>query len=159
MSEERRKRQQERVDSNPAAGKNNGLLVYAGILILLAGAYLAGRYYRNHKARSSDQTEIVSPPDHKYDSFAKCLASKQAKMYGLYWCPHCADQKHMFGDAFQYVPYVECAVGAPGSGKITPECQAAGVKLFPSWQFGAVPPKEGVLSLEDLSARTGCSLP
>jgi hypothetical protein len=143
MSEERRKRQQERVESESNAEKKKRVLMYAGILVLLAAAFLAGRYYRNHK----------------YDSFAKCLASKQAKMYGLYWCPHCADQKHMFGDAFQYVPYVECAVGAPGSGKITPECQAAGVKLFPSWQFGAAPPKEGVLSLEDLSARTGCSLP
>ena len=162
MSEERRKRLQERTE--PSAKKETSLFVYAGILLLLVAAYLGGRYYRIHKAASSeaassDRTEIVAPPDHMYDSFAKCLASKQAKMYGLYWCPHCADQKRMFGDAFQYVPYVECAVGQPGSGKITPECQAAGVKLFPSWQFGAAPPKEGVLSLEELSVKTGCSLP
>jgi len=143
MSEERRKRQQERTDSASNADKRKRLFVYAVIAILLAAAYLAGRYYRNHK----------------YDSFAKCLASKQAKMYGLYWCPHCADQKRMFGDAFHYVPYVECAVGPPGSGQLAPACQAAGVKLFPSWQFGATPPKEGVLSLEDLSVKTGCSLP
>jgi len=143
MSEERRKRQQERTDSASNADKRKPLFVYAVIAILLAAAYLAGRYYRNHK----------------YDSFAKCLASKQAKMYGLYWCPHCADQKRMFGDAFHYVPYVECAVGPPGSGQLAPACQAAGVKLFPSWQFGATPPKEGVLSLEDLSVKTGCSLP
>jgi len=143
MSEERRKRQQDRVDGGSSADKKKRLLLYAGILILLAGAFIAGRYYRNHR----------------YDSFAKCLASKQAKMYGLYWCPHCVDQKRMFGDAFHYVPYVECAVGAPGSGQMQPVCQAAGVKLFPSWQFGAAPPKEGVLSLEELSARTGCSLP
>jgi hypothetical protein len=43
-----------------------------------------GWYYRNHR----------------YDGFAKCLASKQAKMYGLYWCPHCAEQKEMFGKPF-----------------------------------------------------------
>ena len=143
MSEERRKRQQERQGSASKQEKTTRILIYAVVLILLAAAFYAGRYYKNHK----------------YDSFAKCLAGKQAKMYGLYWCPHCADQKQMFGDAFHYVPYVECAVGAPGSGQLTPACQAAGVKLFPSWQFGNNPPKEGVLSLEDLSAKTGCSLP
>ena len=35
--------------------------------------------------------------DHKYDSFAHCLAKKEAKMYGLYWCPHCADKKRCSG--------------------------------------------------------------
>jgi hypothetical protein len=137
MSDERRKKQVQR----EVPGKSRKPLVYIGILILFAAAYLLGRYYKNHK----------------YDDFAKCLASKQAKMYGLYWCPHCADQKDMFGSSFKYVPYVECAI--KGSKELAPECKVAGVKLFPSWQFGTDPPKEGVLSLEDLSVKTGCSLP
>ena len=29
-------------------------------------------------------------------------------MYGAYWCPHCQAQKKVFGESFQYVPYVEC---------------------------------------------------
>jgi hypothetical protein len=116
-------------------------LMYGVVLLLLAGAYLAGRYYRGHK----------------YDSFAKCLADKQAKMYGLYWCPHCADQKRMFGESFQNVPYIECAIR--GSHELAPECKTAGVKLFPSWQFGSEAPKEGVLSLNELSQKTGCKLP
>jgi len=141
MSEERRKRQLEREGSSPDGKGKKKTLTYVGILILLAGAYLGGRYYRNHK----------------YDSFAKCLATKQAKMYGLYWCPHCIEQKEMFGDAFHYVPYVEC--GIKGSSEEAPECKIAGVKLFPSWQFATEPPREGVLSLEALSDKTGCSLP
>jgi len=80
MSEERRKRQQER-DGSAGDGKTKKMLTYGVVLILLAGAFVVGRHYRNHK----------------YDAFAKCLASKQAKMYGLYWCPHCIDQKEMFG--------------------------------------------------------------
>ena len=142
MSEERRKRQQEREGTIPDPAKRRKLILYAVILILLAGAFLGGRYYRNHK----------------YDSFAQCLASKQAKMYGLYWCPHCAEQKAMFGAAFRHVPYVECA-SKDNPHELTPECKAAGAKLFPSWQFGNSPPKEGVLSLEALSDKTGCSLP
>jgi hypothetical protein len=141
MSEERRKRQQERDPGKSSDGKTKNALIYGAVLVLLVGAYLAGRYYKNHK----------------YDSFAQCLATKQAKMYGLYWCPHCIEQKEMFGAAFHYVPYQECAV--KGSSEMAPECKAAGLKLFPSWQFGAEAPKEGVLSLEALSEKTGCSLP
>ena len=138
MSEERRVRQQER--EGAAQPVNRKYLTWGVILVVLAGAYLAGWYYRNHK----------------YDNFAKCLASKHARMYGLYWCPHCLDQKEKFGAAFRYVPYTECAVGTKD---LAPECKVAGVTLFPSWQFGMDPPKEGELSLEALSDKTGCSLP
>ncbi|HTW58405.1 MAG TPA: hypothetical protein VMD99_09750 [Terriglobales bacterium] len=138
MSEERRKRQQEREHQPRDIRK---YFTWGAILILFAAAYYAGWHYKNHK----------------YDHFAQCLAAKQAKMYGLYWCPHCQEQKQMFGQAFHYVPYVECAI--KGSHELAPECKAAGVKLFPSWQFGMDSPKAGVLSLEDLSAKTGCSLP
>jgi hypothetical protein len=143
MSEERRKRQQERGKGAASEEKSTRYITYLVVLVLFVAAFVAGRHYKNHR----------------YDAFAKCLAGKQAKMYGLYWCPHCADQKRMFGEAFHQVPYVECADGPPGSGKLAPVCQAAGIKLFPSWQFGNDPPKEGVLSLEELSAKTGCSLP
>jgi len=141
MSEERRKRQLEREGSSSSGGNTKKMFTYGVVVILLAAAFIAGRYYKNHK----------------YDAFAKCLGTKQAKMYGLYWCPHCIDQKEMFGDAFHYVPYQECAI--KGSQEMAPACKIAGVKLFPSWQFGDEPPKEGVLSLEALSDKTGCSLP
>ena len=138
MSEERRKRQQA---GEKNSSKTKKVILYVVVAALFVGAYLAGRYYKNHK----------------YDSFAECLATRNARMYGLYWCPHCADQKAMFGSAFKYVPYVECAIR--GSKELAPECKVAGVKLFPSWQFGMDAPKEGVLSLDALSEKTGCSLP
>lgn len=139
MSEARRKRQQEREGSSPPNIKK--YLVWGGIIVLFVGAYYAGWYYKNHK----------------YDSFAKCLSAHGAKMYGLYWCPHCIEQKQEFGASFHYVNYVECAI--QGSHEEAPACKIAGVKLFPSWQFGTEPPKEGVLSLDALSDKTGCSLP
>ena len=69
----------------------------------------------------------------RFDTFAKCVASKQARMYGAYWCPHCLEQKEMFESSFQYVPYVEC--GVPGSRDEAPVCKEAGIKHFPTWQF------------------------
>jgi hypothetical protein len=92
----------------------------------------------------------------KLDAFAKCLAARQVKMYGLYWCTHCEEQKEMFGSAFQYVPYIEC--GTKGSRAEQPSCKQDGVKNFPTWQF-ATERYEGVLRLESLSEKTGCSLP
>ena len=139
MSEERRKRQQER----ESAGQNSArkYVQWGIVLIVVATAYGAYRYYLNHR----------------YDAFAQCLAARQGRMYGLFWCPHCAEQKEMFGASFRYVPYVECAI--KGSSEMAPACKTAGTKLFPSWQFGAEPPKEGVLSLDQLSGKTGCKLP
>lgn len=93
----------------------------------------------------------------RLDAFAKCLAAKQARMYGAYWCPHCADQKAMFESSFQYVPYVEC--GVPGSRDEAPVCKDVGIKHFPTWQFAEGERQEGTQSLPSLSARTGCSLP
>jgi len=141
MSEERRKRQQERQGADEGSENGRKYLKWGGVVLLLVAAFVAGRYYRNHK----------------YDSFAKCLAAHDAKMYGHYLCPHCADQKREFGASFSYVPYVEC--GVKGSREPAPACKIAGIKGYPSWQFGADPPKEGVLSLEALSNKTGCSLP
>ncbi len=140
MSEERRKKQREREDVKGTKSRKG--LAYAVIAIFFAGAFFGGRYYKNHK----------------YDAFAQCLSNKGAKMYGLYWCPHCADQKEMFGASFRNINYVECAI-KDKPGELVPACKAAGVKLFPAWQFGNEPPKEGVLSLDALSDKTGCSLP
>src|SRR5215467_15156432 len=119
MSEERRKRQQEREGTAERVTLSPKARKWIVAIAVVAIAYGAFWYYTNHR----------------YDKFAKCLASKQAKMYGLYWCPHCLEQKEKFGESFHYVPYVECAI--KGSKEMAPECKQAGVKLFPSWQFGS----------------------
>jgi len=140
MSEQRRNKQRERDEANGTKSRKG--VVYVIILIFFGAAFSGGRYYKNHK----------------YDSFAQCLTSKGSKMYGLYWCPHCADQKEMFGASFRKIDYIECAI-KDKPGELAPACKAAGVKLFPSWQFANEAPKEGVLSLEALSDKTGCALP
>jgi hypothetical protein len=141
MSEERRKRRQERVGVPEASPQSRKKLIWGGIVVLFVLAYAAGWEYRNHR----------------YDGFAKCLSSKQVKMFGAYWCPHCAEQKEEFGGSFRYVNYVECAI--KGSSEMSPACKAAGVQHYPTWQFGASPLVEGKFPLQELSDKTGCSLP
>ncbi|MDB9520297.1 vitamin K epoxide reductase family protein [Roseofilum reptotaenium CS-1145] len=72
-----------------------------------------------------------------------------AKKYGAYWCPHCHDQKQMFGkEAVDKLNYVECA--ADGINPQVEQCQAAGIQAFPSWEInGQI--YAGVLSLNELA--------
>jgi len=115
------------------------------LTILLIVAAFAGAYYLGQRKRTR-----------RLDVFAQCLTAKQAKMYGLSWCPHCAEQKEMFGSSFQYVSYVECGTKAHDEEE---SCVQSGIKHFPTWQFASGWRQEGTLSLQLLSDKTGCSLP
>ena len=86
------------------------------------------------------------------NSFAQCLSSKGATMYGAYWCPHCQNEKAAFGSAFSYVNYVECT-------QDTAKCQAAGIQGFPTWIFPDGRRFEGEQGLSGLSKESGCPLP
>lgn len=91
------------------------------------------------------------------DGFAKCVKKSGAKMYGAWWCPHCQDQKELFGYTFQYVNYVECS--APGQRVENDTCKRAGIKNFPTWQFADGTRAEGILHLQAISDKTGCKMP
>jgi len=102
-------------------------------------------------------TQSAFSADKKLDGFAKCLTEKKAVMYGAATCSHCADQKELFGESFQYVTYVECMV--PETHKETDQCKALGIKHTPTWIFGDGTRLEGTLQLDKLSQQTGCKLP
>jgi uncharacterized membrane protein/glutaredoxin len=81
-------------------------------------------------------------------ALARHLRETGAVMYGAHWCPHCSEQKALFGDAAKDVPYVECAADAVNG---RPDlCEKAGVKVFPTWVIGTER-REGVQSLSALA--------
>ena len=91
-------------------------------------------------------------------AFAQCLAGKGAVMYGVYWCPHCQNEKDAFGDSFRFVPYVECTDEPQ-------KCLDAGIRGYPTWIFPASPAGgpdgrrfEGEQGIEKLSRESGCPL-
>jgi len=95
--------------------------------------------------------------DTKYDTFAQCLDQAGAKFYGAFWCPHCKEQKELFGDSEDLLPYVECAEGGKNA---QPElCAEEGIKGFPTWKFKDGTVVSGSQSLEKLSEYTTCPLP
>ena len=83
---------------------------------------------------------------------ARHLTAVGAKKYGAFTCPHCHDQKELFGkEAFSEIDYIEC--NSAGKNPQPKLCQAAGIKGYPTWEInGQLYP--GVQSLETLADLT-----
>lgn len=99
----------------------------------------------------------LKPSGPNLTAFAQCIAKSGAKFYGAFWCPHCAAQKQLFGAAVSSLPYVECST--PDANGQTKVCINEGIKEYPTWIFADGTRESGVLTLAQLSAKTGCALP
>lgn len=93
----------------------------------------------------------------KYDTFAQCISDAGATFYGAFWCPHCQDQKSMFGRSAEKLPYKECST--PNGQDQVAECDEAGVTGYPTWFFSNGEKLEGIQEFSTLSEKTGCALP
>ena len=87
-------------------------------------------------------------------ALAQHLTAERDTMYGAYWCPHCAEQKKLFGNAFDYVNYVEC--DPKGKDANPALCQQKGIGGFPTWEIGN-DLYEGTRSLQELARLSGFS--
>ncbi|RMD57666.1 hypothetical protein D6825_03325 [Candidatus Woesearchaeota archaeon] len=92
----------------------------------------------------------------EHSAFAQCVTDSGAKMYGAYWCPHCNEQKRMFGASWDIINYVECSL--PNRAGQTEACKIAGIQSYPTWEFGDGERVSGTQTLAQLSEKTGCSL-
>ena len=109
----------------------------------------------------TEETEIVEetetvPEITSLEAFAKCLDEKGMKFYGAFWCSWCAKQKELFGEAVQYLPYIECS--DEETQEMTPECQETGISSFPTWGLPDGEKSTGFKTLEQLTELSGCEL-
>lgn len=82
-------------------------------------------------------------------ALASHLKQVGAKMYGAFWCPHCHDQKQLFGkEAFKQINYIEC--DPKGKNPKPNLCEAANVQSFPTWEIKGQS-VSGIQSLEELA--------
>jgi len=89
-------------------------------------------------------------------AFAQALTASGTKMYGAFWCPHCNNQKALFGDAKTDLPYIECS--NPDRTQ-TPAAIDAGISAYPTWIFPDATRHVGEMSFEELSSESGVPLP
>ncbi len=97
--------------------------------------------------------EITTKSGEAEIALARHLKKVGVKAYFAYWCPHCYDQKQLFGkEAVSELNWVECA--ADGKNGQPQVCQDVGVKAFPSWQINGKL-TSGIKTLDELANETG----
>lgn len=123
---------------NLSAGRG----VLAAVVILLL-----------HAGYTAQPAEPTGPEDPVVRALAEHLSDEGALFYGASWCPHCQEQKRLFGASAVRLPYIECSP-AGQSAPQAPSCNAAGVRSYPTWVINGQRFVGDVLSLAQLARVT-----
>lgn len=89
-------------------------------------------------------------------AFAKALDQAGVTFFGAAWCPFCTEQKELFGDGKEELPFVEVTNPDRTLNSIG---QAENIQTFPTWEFPDSSRATGVLSLAEISERSGVPIP
>ena len=122
---------------------NRETMFYRGLIVSFA-VLMGGLIWSNHvdPARANEinlsnervSPEIITISSKEKVRFAKYLSDNNIVMYSAYWCPHCNDQKQLFGKkAVEELKIVECA--KDGKNNKYKLCQEKGIEGFPSWEI------------------------
>ena len=134
-----------------------GKLFFRGFIMSVA-VLLAGFIWSSSVSPSSKEIannapgmppSVITISTPEKIKLAEHLTDEGAVMYNAYWCPHCHDQKEMFGkEATEKLNLVECA--KDGFNNKSELCAAKGITGFPSWEInGSI--DSGVKSLKELA--------
>jgi uncharacterized membrane protein len=102
-------------------------------------------------------TGVLGDPPASEDPTIRALAihltRSGAKMYGASWCPHCQQQKEIFGASAGRLPYIECSPGGRNVPQAS-ECQAERIESYPTWIINGKR-IENVLTVAQLTESSG----
>ncbi|KGF71816.1 membrane protein [Neosynechococcus sphagnicola sy1] len=118
-----------------------GQLFFTGIVVgMIVLVSTLGVYAKvNGSSTATSGSSLTSPPITTTSGPAELALAKHlhqigAKEYGAYWCPHCFEQKLLFGqEASAIVNYIEC--DPKGKNGRPDLCQAAKIEGFPTWDI------------------------
>jgi uncharacterized membrane protein/glutaredoxin len=140
--------------------QDRGQLVFSGFIVatvVLVGTLAVYANVNNPTAGESGGQvapgyEITTTSGEAEIALAKHLTQVGAVFYGAFWCPHCHDQKQLFGrEAAQYITYVECST--PDRQARTAACQQKQIQGYPTWEINGQR-TTGTKSLEELARIT-----
>lgn len=135
---------------NPKLSAFKTLILSVFIALAVVFGSAAVQYDKFDEAR--DLADLNSTSSPYQIGLAKYLGERGAIMYGSYKCPHCMEQKKLFGAAFRYVKYVECHPKGENSNPSL--CFANGIVNYPTWEIGGRF-YQGAMTLEELSKISG----
>ena len=119
--------------------EDTGGLIFRGVLTALAvgliGLGWATSINRPESAVGPGMPIPVSSVSTEASlALADHLTATGAVMYSAYWCPHCHDQKELFGkEAAARLKIVECA--PDGRNNQVELCRSKNIEGFPTWEI------------------------
>ena len=123
-------------------------------LILSRGAIIALAILIVHGNNIRPAEEPTGPEDPDIRALAEYLSDEDVLFYGASWCPHCQEQKALFGASVSRLPYIECGPAGP-NGPQAPSCRAAGIQSYPTWVIKGRTVVGQVMTLLDLAEASG----
>jgi thiol-disulfide isomerase/thioredoxin len=124
--------------------KGKGVTIFwIALVVLIVGGFGASMYMKTLPG--------------KYDGLAQCLSEKGAVFYGAFWCPHCQEQKKIFGNSAELLPYVECS--NPDGKTQTQVCIDKEIVQYPTWEFADGSRLTGEQQPAALAEKASCEMP
>jgi uncharacterized membrane protein len=141
--------------------EDRGQLIFRSVLVGLAVGVI-GLGWATSVDRPADLGKGVPIPVTSESTpatlaLAQHLTSGGARMYSAYWCPHCHEQKELFGkQATAKLTIIECA--PDGRNSQTALCESKKIQGYPSWEINGKL-DSGVKSLAELARLSGYASP
>jgi VCBS repeat-containing protein len=89
-------------------------------------------------------------------AFAQALTDAGTRLFGTAWCSHCTQQKQLFEDGGEQLPFIEVTNPDKSPNEIGIE---EDISVYPTWEFPDGSRAEGLLDLDTISARSGVAIP
>jgi len=119
--------------------EDRGQLIFRGVMVALLVTVL-GLGWSTAVGRPAEPVgkgmpiPVTTPSTPATLALAEHLTKVGAKMYTAYWCPHCHEQKELFGkQATEKLTIIECA--PDGHNSQTALCNSKKVEGYPSWEI------------------------
>lgn len=119
--------------------EDRGQLIFRGVLLVMAVLIIGLGWSVSAVRPTSTLAKGMAPPVERSSNpdavaLANHLTAKGAVLYTAYWCPHCHEQKELFGrEATQRLKVIECA--PDGQNSQAALCAAKKIEGFPSWEI------------------------
>lgn len=118
---------------------DRGQLVFRGVLVALLVGLVGLGWAASVDRPAALGTRGTPPPVTSVSTpatlaLAEHLSRSGAVMYSAYWCPHCHEQKELFGkEATAKLKVIECAADGVNNQKAL--CDSKKLEGFPTWEI------------------------
>ena len=119
--------------------EDRGQLIFSGVITALLVGVIGLGWAASVGRPVVDSAPGVAPPVRSESNagqiaLAEHLTASGSKLYTAYWCPHCHDQKELFGrQATEKLTVIECAPDGRNSQREL--CEAKKIEGYPTWEI------------------------